>query len=50
MKAEIEARIADLEAQLSAEKQKLEQLVAQVPAEFHAMTREMFEQIKQFFA
>lgn len=50
MKAELEARIADLEAQLAAERQKLQSMVEQVPAEFHTLTRDVFERIKQFFA
>lgn len=49
MRAEIEARIAELEAQLAAERAKLESLIATIPQEFHALTREMFERIKAFF-
>lgn len=49
MKAEIEAKIAQLEADLSAEKAKLERLISDVPSEFHALTREVFDKIKSFF-
>lgn len=49
MRAEIESKIADLEAQLAAERAKLEQMVQTIPQEFHALTREMFDRIKAFF-
>jgi Tfp pilus assembly protein FimV len=57
MKAEIEARIAELtqqrealQAQLDAEVAKMNKLMSDIPSEFHTMTREVFDKIKEFFA
>ena len=50
MRAELEAKIAALEAELSAEKDKLVQMLADIPSEFHTLTQEIFDKIKAFFA
>lgn len=49
MRAEIEQKIAELESQLNAERQKLQDLLNNIPTEFHNMTREVFDRIKSFF-
>lgn len=49
MKAELEAEIAKLKADLAAKEAKLEQMVQTIPQEFHALTKEMFDRIKAFF-
>lgn len=49
MRAEIEARIEALEAQLAAERAKLDTLLTSVPQELQGITREMFDRIKAFF-
>ena len=50
MKAELEAKIAALEAELSAARQKLDTMLSSIPAEFHTLTRELFDKIAAFFA
>lgn len=56
MKAELEAKIADLQsqrdaiqAQLDTETAKFNQLVSEIPAEFHNMTQEVFDKLKVYF-
>lgn len=49
MKEMIEARIAQLEAELAAEKAKLEKLLAEIPEQYHSLTAELFAKIKAFF-
>lgn len=49
MKAELEAEVARLESELAAAKVKLEGYLAEVPAEFHAITQEIFDKIKSWF-
>lgn len=49
MRALIEAKIAQLEADLSAEREKLSAMLNDIPAEFHSMTQEMLDKIKRFF-
>ena len=49
MRAEIEAKIAQLEADLGVEKDKLAQLLAEIPSEFHTLTKELFDKIRKFF-
>jgi ribosomal protein L29 len=50
MKAEIEAKISALEAELIAERVKLDSMITNIPAEFHNMSRELFNRIAAFFA
>lgn len=50
MKAELEAKIAQMEADLAAERAKLESMIAEIPSEFHTLTQELFDKIKRFFA
>lgn len=49
MKAQLEAEVARLEAELAAAKTRLEAFIADVPAEFHSLTRETFDKIKGWF-
>lgn len=49
MKEVIEARIAQLKAELAAEEDKLQRLLTEIPAEFHGLTAELFAKIKSFF-
>lgn len=49
MKDAIEARIAQLRAELESEEQKLQSLVESIPAEFHQITREVYEKLKVLF-
>lgn len=49
MKAQLEAEIAALEAQLAEKKLALEAWVANIPAEFHHLTQEVFDKLKAFF-
>jgi iron-sulfur cluster repair protein YtfE (RIC family) len=57
MKAEIEAKIVQLQAQRDAiqaqldnETAKFNKLVNEIPVEFHNMTQEVFDKLKEFFA
>lgn len=49
MKSEIEARIAQLEKDLEAERGKLATLVATIPQELHNLSRELFDKLRAFF-
>lgn len=49
MKAQLEAEVARLESELAAAKTKLEGYLADVPAEFHHITQEIFDKIKSWF-
>lgn len=49
MRAQIEAKIAQLEADLAAEREKLSAMMTDIPAEFHTLTQELFDKIKRFF-
>lgn len=50
MRAEVEAKIAQLEADLAAERAKLDSMLAEIPSEFHTLTQELFDKIKRYFA
>ena len=50
MRDQIQARIAALEEELAQERAKLDALLANIPAEFHSITREVFEKLKELFA
>lgn len=50
MRDQIQARIAALEEELTQERAKLDALLANIPSEFHNITREVFEKLKELFA
>jgi hypothetical protein len=49
VKEQLEAEVARLESELAAAKSKLEGYLADVPAEFHTITQEIFDKIKSWF-
>lgn len=49
MRADLEAEIAKLEADLAAAREKLSVMVNEIPSEFHTLKRELFDKIKRFF-
>ncbi len=49
MKDFLQAEVARLEAELNAAKAKLDAFVAEVPAEFHSLTHEVWAKLKAFF-